>query len=209
MSPAAKSPPTARRTQAERRAATRSALLDATVSCLTELGYAGTTTALICERAGLSRTAHLHHYGSRAALVSAGVAHLADQQVSDLLTRAEALPRGAQRTARALDLMWEAFTSPLFRTAVDLWAAARTDPQLRRELVPVEHAMDREIMRLCERIFPDLAGRPDFERLMDFMLSTIRGLAVRDLGHPDADGSPERWRYAHERLLTVLQAPPG
>lgn len=198
---------TPRRTQVQRRAATRAALLDATVACLTEVGYTRTTTALICERAGLSRTAHLHHFGSRAALLAAGVAHLAEQQVAMLRTRAQALPaRGSRRTAKALDLIWEAFTTPLFRTAVELAAAARTDEELRRELLPVERAMDREVMTLCQQVFPDQAGRRDFDRLIDLMLSTIRGLAIRDLSDPDAAADPRRWAYARAQLLSALEA---
>ena len=38
------SPTTTRRTQAQRRAATRLALVEATVQCLVERGYAATTT---------------------------------------------------------------------------------------------------------------------------------------------------------------------
>ena len=43
------SPKKKRRTQAERRAATRGALLDATIDCLVEFGYANTTTNRIVE----------------------------------------------------------------------------------------------------------------------------------------------------------------
>ena len=39
-----------RRSQAERSAATREALLDATIDCLIEEGYASTTTARVAER---------------------------------------------------------------------------------------------------------------------------------------------------------------
>ena len=51
-----------RRSQAERSAATREALLDATIDCLIEEGYDSTTTSRVSERAGLSRGAHLHHF---------------------------------------------------------------------------------------------------------------------------------------------------
>ncbi|MBY0440657.1 MAG: TetR family transcriptional regulator, partial [Mycobacteriaceae bacterium] len=46
---------TVRRTQAERSAATRIRLLDATVDCLATYGYAGTTTPRVAELAGLTR----------------------------------------------------------------------------------------------------------------------------------------------------------
>src|SRR3569832_837711 len=67
------------RTQAMRRAETRTRLLDATVECLIELGYAGTTTPIECERAGRSRGALLHHFPTKTELVIAAVTHLAAQ----------------------------------------------------------------------------------------------------------------------------------
>lgn len=53
--------PAGRRTQQERSTETRERLLDATVQSLIDLGYAKTTTTVVCERAGLSRGAQVHH----------------------------------------------------------------------------------------------------------------------------------------------------
>lgn len=50
-------PPRLRRTQEERSQETRARLLDATIESLIDVGYAGTTTTAVCERAGLSRGA--------------------------------------------------------------------------------------------------------------------------------------------------------
>src|SRR5205823_12845827 len=65
-----------RRAQAERRAETRGRLLDATLECLAELGYAGTTATEVVRRAGLSRGAQVHHFPTKAELVVAAVEHL-------------------------------------------------------------------------------------------------------------------------------------
>ncbi len=65
-----------RRSQAQRSAATREALLDATIACLVEDGYANTTTSKVAERAGVSRGAHLHHFQTRSALVAAATSAL-------------------------------------------------------------------------------------------------------------------------------------
>ena len=54
------------RLQEERSAETRGRLLDATVACLHEFGYAGTTTTEIARRAGVSRGAQVHHGAARA-----------------------------------------------------------------------------------------------------------------------------------------------
>ncbi len=65
-----------RRTQAERSAVTRQALLDATIQCIVDLGLARTSTAEICQRAGVSRGALLHHEPAKAARVAAAGAQL-------------------------------------------------------------------------------------------------------------------------------------
>src|SRR5205085_9670279 len=75
--------PTTRRTQAERRAETRGRLLDATLECLAELGYAGTTTTEVVRRAGLSRGAQVHDFPTKAELVVAAVEHLFQRRHDD------------------------------------------------------------------------------------------------------------------------------
>src|SRR3954466_2105232 len=105
-----------RRTQAERSAATREALLDATLACLVEDGYANTTTARVAERAGVSRgahpphfptratlAAHLHPSQTRATLVAAAAEHLTRRRGEHLLEAVEALPpSGAARITQGL-----------------------------------------------------------------------------------------------------------
>src|ERR1700761_590752 len=114
-------PPRARRSQAERSATTRQALLDATVACLVEDGYANTTTSRVSERAGLSRGAHLHHFQTRQALLAAAMEYLAARRGEHLLEAAERLPPGPERLAERLDLLWEGYASPLYQAALDLW----------------------------------------------------------------------------------------
>src|SRR5271165_7620395 len=137
-----------RRSQAERSAATRDALLDATIDCLVADGYAGTTTSLVAERAGVSRGAHLHHFQTRQALVAAAMEHLAERRGEHLLAAAEKLPPGRERLAQGLDLLWSGYASPLYQAALDLWTHARTDPELRERLTSVERDLDRQTLRL-------------------------------------------------------------
>jgi len=48
-------------------------LLDATIDCLVEEGYSGTTTTRVVERAGLSRGAQVHHFPTKSQLVAEAV----------------------------------------------------------------------------------------------------------------------------------------
>src|SRR5712675_230963 len=73
--PVLATPGRGRRTQAERRAATRTALLDAAIDCLVAEGYANTTTRRIAERAGLTPGALQHHFVSKAELLGQAIRH--------------------------------------------------------------------------------------------------------------------------------------
>ena len=83
----AQEPKKQRRTQEERTAAMRERLLNATVECLYELGYAKTTTTAIVERAGVSRGAQLHHFPTKADLAIAHNAHDAAETARNGLVR--------------------------------------------------------------------------------------------------------------------------
>jgi len=193
------------RTQAERSATTRQALLDATIRCLVEEGYANTTTARVAELAGVSRGAHLHHFQTRSALVAAAVEHLRVRRAEELMAAADALPGGPERVAQALDLLWRSYTSPLFQGAMDLWAAGRTDAELRSHLVKIEREFDRQTMQLARRLFPEAAERPDFESLIELAASTIRGLTLLDTLHAGRERSRRQWPFCRARLAAMLE----
>jgi AcrR family transcriptional regulator len=196
--------PRPRRTQEQRSATTRAALLDATLQTLVEVGYASTTTSRVAARAGVSRGAHLHHFQTRAALVSAALERYADRRADELRREVAALPPGDDRTGRALDLLWGLYTSPLFQGAVDLWAAARTDADLRAELAPLERTLARETVRLCRDLFAEHAGRPDFDVRMEMVLSAIRGLALLEVVQPGSGASTRQWERGRGLLLGLL-----
>lgn len=139
----------ARRTQAERSASTQRLLLDATVACLVELGYGGTTTSAVAERAGVSRGAQLHHYGTRQRLMGAAVEHLAARRLEWVGDKAAQLPDDERRSRLALDLLAEALSGPLYAATLELYVAARVDRELHEALVPVEQQVTRELRRLC------------------------------------------------------------
>ncbi len=203
---AAAAPTPQRRTQAERSAATREALLDATIQCLVEDGYAGTTTSQVALRAGLSRGAHLHHFQTRNALIAAALEQLARKRHAEALAAADRLPAGPERLPAALDIIWSFYASRLFQAALDLWAHARTDPELRAQLVPIERELDRQTMELVRRMFPDVAARPDFEPLVELSIATARGLSLLDMLHPGSDRSRRQWEGFRGMLVGLFEA---
>jgi AcrR family transcriptional regulator len=198
--------PAPRRSQAERSATTRDALLDATIACLVEDGYANTTTSRVAERAGVSRGAHLHHFQTRQALLAAAMERLAERRGAEMLAAAEKLPPGRERLAAALDLLWSGYASPLYQAALDLWTHARTDPELRERLGPVERDLDRQTLKLSRTLFGELAEQPGFTGMLEMAAATMRGLALLDTLQPGARRNSKQWPYCRDRLVEMFES---
>jgi AcrR family transcriptional regulator len=174
-------PPRPRRTQAQRRATTRAALLEACVDCLLEQGYARLTTAAVVSRAGVSRGAQAHHFSTKAELVLAALRHVADQLAAEVIedqTRPPERPEQAQLAL--LDQLWALHTGRLFPALMELWLAARTDAELRAGLSDFERELTRRVVKFCHERMPALARRTDFRSFLATVLAAIRGLAVLD-----------------------------
>src|SRR5690348_18266210 len=110
----------ARRTQAERTATTRAQVLDATVSCLHDLGYARTTTTEIAARAGVSRGAQLHHFPTKAELVLSAMEHAIERQEAAFDEAMAQVPPGRDRPEAAIDVLWTMFKGPTFEACLEL-----------------------------------------------------------------------------------------
>ncbi len=185
---------------AERSATTRTRLMEATVECLAGLGWSGTTTTVVAERAGVSRGAQLHHYPTKAALVVAAIEHLALLRREEMRRAAETLPAGANRTAAVLELLVNQHTGPLFTAALEVWVAARTDQALREALVPVEVKVGREVHRLTIEMLGADESRPGTRESVQATLDLMRGLGVANLL---TDDSARRRRLLRQWARTL------
>lgn len=156
----------------------RQRLLDATVELLVDKGYAGTTSMLVSERAGVSRGAQLHHFPTKNQLVLAAVEHLRVQR-GDVLARAAAdLPRGERRTRAVLDMLGEHFAGPVFAAALELWVAARTDETLRGAVAEYEQRLGRDTHRSTVELLGADEQRPGVRELVQATLDLCRGLGL-------------------------------
>ena len=118
--------------QEERSAETRRRLLDATVGCLFERGYAGTTTTEIASRAGVSRGAQLHHFPKKDELVVSALEYVFELRLAEMSAAIAEPPSGSRehRLTMVIDAMWPMFKGPTFYAWLELVVASRTDPAL-------------------------------------------------------------------------------
>ncbi|MPZ61519.1 MAG: TetR family transcriptional regulator [Propionibacteriales bacterium] len=186
--------------QTERTRLMRQRLMEATIDCLVERGWAGTSTTVVSRRAGVSRGAQLHHFPTKADLVIAAVDHMGGRRSSELRDAARRLPRGKHRTRAVLDVLAEHFTSPVFVAALELWVAARSDERLREAVFPLEQRMGRETHRLTVELLEIDESRPGMRELVQATLDLVRGLG---LANTLSDDSPRRRRIL-DQWATVL-----
>ncbi|MEJ7832958.1 MAG: TetR/AcrR family transcriptional regulator [Nocardioides sp.] len=166
--------------QEERTRVMRARLLDATVECLVERGFSGTSTTMVSDRAGVSRGAQLHHFPTKNALVVAAVEHLTDVRGAELAAAAGRLPHGDRRTRAVLQMLADHFTSPVFTAALELWVAARSDETLLAAVAPLEQRVGREAHRLTVELLGADESRPGVRELVQATLDLVRGLGLAD-----------------------------
>jgi AcrR family transcriptional regulator len=164
--------------QEERTRVMRARLLEATVDCLVERGFAGTSTTLVSERAGVSRGAQLHHFPTKNALVVAAVEHLTEKRAAELAAAAASLPDGDRRTRAVMQMLGDHFASPVFNAALELWVAARTDAQLLAAVGPLEQRVGRETHRLTVELLGADESVPGVRELVQATLDLVRGLGL-------------------------------
>jgi AcrR family transcriptional regulator len=169
----------ARRSNAERSAATQIRLLDATIECLIERGWAGTSTTEIVRRAGVSRGAQVHHYPTKEDLVIAAVEHLVERRIREFEATFADLPSAQRTPAAAMRVLYEHCFRATFEPWLELAVAARTDPALHARFVEFEARFFDTALATFRGLFPDAAADPAFARIaLRLTFAVLDGLAT-------------------------------
>ena len=59
-------------------------------------------------------------------------------------------------------------------------------------------------MEQARRLFPQLAGTGDFERLVGLAVATVRGLALLDTLHPGERRNERQWAVCRPMLVELF-----
>src|SRR5688500_5310909 len=164
----------------------RQRLLDATIECLVERGWSGTSTTLVSERAGVSRGAQLHHFPTKNDLVLAAVEHLWQTRDEEYRAALDVLPDGPDRVRRVVHVRGEQMSSELFEAAVALWVGARSDAALHAAVVDLERRVGRTSHRRTVEALGVDESSPGVRELVQATLDLVRGLGLADTVTDDA-----------------------
>ena len=197
------SPTRERRTQAERRAASRAALLDAAVECLIKDGYAHLTTRRVAERAGVSQGTQMHYFPTKTQFLTEAIRHVAQRLAREALARANLdEPDELARHEAILEELWRIHNGPLFQATLELWIAARTDRGLAGAMRKLEREVTQLMLDSAGELLPDRHEDASFRVFLDATLALMRGLAMTRA----VDGASvvdRRWQAIKPHLLAL------
>ncbi|WP_229053021.1 TetR/AcrR family transcriptional regulator [Aeromicrobium sp. Leaf350] len=188
-----------RRAQQQRALTTRARLIEAAFDGLLEDGYAATTVGAVQARAGVARGTLLHHFPTRGDLMAGVVEDLVERRLEVLGT---SLPAGPEVASwdEVVDLVWRALRSPAYTAALELWVAARTDPELRDALLPLQ----QRIFAAVHRSITLLVGEdhPQAPMLVQFTIDLLTGSHLAGVLEPrlGTDRVVEAWKVALRTL---------
>ncbi|KOU45556.1 TetR family transcriptional regulator [Streptomyces sp. WM4235] len=152
--------------------------MEAAVSCLAEHGWAGSTVAVVAERAGVSRGAAQHHFPTREDLFTAAVEYVAEERSTAVRTLFQAGPAARPVVVEALVDM---YTGTLFRAALQLWVAASNEEQLRPRVTELEARVGRETHRIAVELLGADESVPGVRETVQGLLDMARGLGLANV----------------------------
>jgi AcrR family transcriptional regulator len=197
-----------RRTQEERRQATRAAVLTAALDVLIADGYANFSASRVAVRAGVSRGALERYFPTKNDLLTAATQHAMDAAVAHAQRLAAG---GEERTVeRFLRDSEHFFFGPLYRAMLELAIAAASDKALAKPHRPIVKRARKNLNRiwldsLCAAGFP----RQSAERFILLTHYLLRGLFVVDTWLPyetDRQAVIKAWSALVPALLGPRQA---
>jgi AcrR family transcriptional regulator len=176
--------------QAEKSLLTQTQILQATMQCLIEIGYAQTTTDKIAQKAGVSRGAMTHHFKSRAAVFIAAAKYITElraveygEAIGKVKVPVGTLPTYEDMRDTIVSLQ-KYYARPSFIALHELQRGARADKTLKAAMTPLEKALDDKISARILQHFPfwsEVQGAA--EVLRDLIFSSLQGIAIDPVGY--------------------------
>jgi AcrR family transcriptional regulator len=182
-----------RRTNAERSANTRGALINAAIEILFLRGHSAATTIEVAARAKVSRGAMLHQFPTRSDLLTAVAQHIVAEQREQRRLKAEQMGAGIERYYAGADINWEIQKQPSTIALLEIMMATRSDRDLRKSFAPVIKQMNQMRAKAAEHVAQDLGvtDTTTVAKMLHLHQATLRGLALELLFTDDADSVEE------------------
>lgn len=171
--------------QSQKSDLTRRKILDATLECLVDIGYAKTTAWSIAEKAEVSRGAMTHHFPSQRDVIKAAASYLHDKRIEEFrqlfapLSHPESLELTLEDFEKSIERVGKYLHMPSFTAFTELMLAARTDKELEKIMAPVIRATEQDISEVVMSVFPAWKGNEaTLQLLQDLVFFCLQGIAI-------------------------------
>ncbi|MDP3494111.1 MAG: TetR/AcrR family transcriptional regulator [Hyphomonadaceae bacterium] len=175
-----------RRKNADRSAATRRQILEATVRCLDAWGYGAVTNIKVADEAGVSRGAMMHHFPTRQALIVATVEYAHEKLSEFRRNELEKYAPGLPRFRAIVDMSVVTQTLPEGMACNEVRIGSRSDPEIRAAVTPTMSFISDEYGRLVASLAREAGLHPNREvkALTATMAMAARALAINTFTYP-------------------------
>lgn len=198
MNARASTRPIARRSHAERSAATRQHLIATAIEVIQRRSLEEMSINELAKSAGLTTGAVQHHFESKAVLMMNVLSELIESTAqSGALWPSSALPP-RERAAQFVQAMWRlVYAQPRFVVAWNIYLGCRNQPEVLEHIAELRQAVQARVQADFFTTFPELATAPDRDGLLGLVLSSLRGLGLLQLfGTSDGSDAPSAAQQA-------------
>ena len=164
-------------TNQERSTRTKEKLLQATLDCLSEDGYAAMTTGQVVDRAGVSRGALLHHYPSKSDLVAEAAVFLIKKRSEYAFQELSKNKDQLSSVHDRLQMEWKIYEK-WFPANIEFMVAARTNKKLRDHFSEAANLYTAKLKDDKISDFLKFRGPSEDEDLYPVVGCFLRGLSL-------------------------------
>ncbi len=178
-------------TNVERSAVTREKVLAATIRCLNDFGYEGTTVNKVAQLAEVSRGAAQHQFPSKIDLIIAAAELIVDSQSKTRESMWNSLFAGEESLDAMIDFSWSLQSHPDNIALLEIMMATRNNEELRIRFAPFFEHFTQLRHFGAEKITKATGGRevdPELTAFLRLHFSVMRGLALDALVLTDREG---------------------
>ena len=191
----------------EKKSLSREVLLDATIDSLVEMGYAGTSTRGVSERAGVTQGALQYYYPNKISLVDEAISRIVNQlfeQIgTEIIAGNIACKSERERAILFIDTAWNLHNLDISRAAFELLNTARTDSEIAARVIEYNQQMTDFVQVSSAQLLPNLSKQPGFTNLILLCMTLLRGAVVMEVV-PVNGAEFSNWHLVRGHMIEVL-----
>ena len=193
---------TKRKTQEQRSREMRKRLIEATLDCLEEFGYHGTSLPLILDRAGVSRGGWNHHFKTKKELIASAAREGLFEEAIKKATEDSSEIQNNEISQTLLDYIWDNFYQGRTRNIwVELTVASRTDKELNQLMAPIFMEFVDSLDTIWRTKFKTtVRAKASVELLLNLTLYVIGGMGIQSIIHDN----PKYYQSLREQWMNML-----